>query len=274
MNNIIYLTPEEAKLLYNPIIDIECPFRYYTDARKVWWAIIDIGSRNSLPYTICQDCYHNNRFGYNYDPNIKDQLVPILTTNIRCNCDGRTIEESYQIKINNEWSLGIYTLNPKVNTVNMYYNNNNSMATAYIPFNKSKYVLCLNANITIPNNNVYPNPIIICELTSPIDNSFKLEEIWGVNNNTITISMKDILVNQKKKNFTFVKEINKSKLEDNEIFIDQIRLVVRLYNNLGILGINNYEHPIELLNILIQLKPSDQESFLENNDDISCHIDI
>jgi hypothetical protein len=112
---VIRLREEEAEALYKTGINNSCPYKYFSPQRKVWWAIAD--QNGNFPYTICQDCYHNNNFG-DKDISIKKDLAPVMLVNMPCNCDSRKTEEGFPINIGNGWLLGMYVLEPEVGILN------------------------------------------------------------------------------------------------------------------------------------------------------------
>lgn len=97
----------EANVLFDGNINNHCVYKYFSKSRKVWWCLES--NNNIFDYTICQDCYRNNRFG-NKSIEIKSKLIPVLVANTACNCDGRTIEESFPIAISCDWKIGIYAV--------------------------------------------------------------------------------------------------------------------------------------------------------------------
>ena len=152
---MVMLTNEEAEAFYNSGQFNECPYKYYTPRRKIWWAVIESipGSEDSLPYTLCQDCFHNNRFGEMEDPNIKNKLVPILTMNVGCNCDGRTTEESFPVQLNDNWKLAVHTLSPTLSLLKSSYSHETNLVRVDTEFEKFDYALCFLCN-TIQNVNI------------------------------------------------------------------------------------------------------------------------
>ena len=115
---MIEMKKEEAEALYKSGINNDCPSKYYNPARKIWWSIPDPKGR--LPYTLCQECYHSNRFGEYNSKDIttfKESLVPMLINGIPCNCDGTTQTQGFPINFENGWTLGIYTVQPTISII-------------------------------------------------------------------------------------------------------------------------------------------------------------
>lgn len=114
MSTFIRLTYEEACVLWemnNESNLNSCPGGYHTPERKIWWGLMISGK---FIYSICQTCYHNNRFGNN-NMTIKSQLKPYIVENMLCNCDGLTEEEAYPsifINDNHKIMVGVYNILP------------------------------------------------------------------------------------------------------------------------------------------------------------------
>ena len=159
---IIKLDTEEAEALYATSINNECPYKCYYSGKRVWWAIIE--SSKSLPYTLCQDCYHNNRFG-DKDISIKKNLKPIMICNIACNCDGVKLLDGFPITLNNGWRCALMTVSPKMTLIkNDYiYMDKKLLIEAEFPFLSCKWVL----NFYFPNNNLEAvfGFLLLCEVT-------------------------------------------------------------------------------------------------------------
>lgn len=137
---MITLNKSEADALYSTGINNDCPYKYFDSNRKVWWSII--GESGDLPYTLCQNCYHNDNFGEK-DSSIKEQLVPLMLVNVLCNCDGKTMEDGFPINFGNGWKLGIYGIEPSIHIINTTYNivDNKFLIDASFPFDNCKFIL-------------------------------------------------------------------------------------------------------------------------------------
>jgi len=146
---MIPLKKEEADALYSTGIGNNCPYKYFNPEKKVWWVIS--GPNGNLPYTLCQDCYHSNRFGQK-DESIKDEIVPLLLVNVPCNCDGRSIQEGFPINIGNGWLLGIYTSQPKITVINTDYSYINGRLSIDAPFDYDFCEFMLNFKASIPHS--------------------------------------------------------------------------------------------------------------------------
>jgi len=153
----ISISEKEALEFYKEKYASDCPFKYFTSDKKIWWAVIN---GDNLPYTLCNDCYFNNRFG-DSDVSIKLQLKPIFTYNLSCNCDGRTFDESFPLNLGDGWKLAVYATSPKLKLLkmgNIDINNNVQIATAYIDLKESEYEIWLGHSLLESIEN------ITCEL--------------------------------------------------------------------------------------------------------------
>ena len=161
---IIPLEIEEAEAFYASGIGNSCPFKYVTSKRKIWWAMQD--EKNEFPYTLCQDCYHNN----NNDKFLKDKLKPVMLIDLPCNCDGVTNEQGFPINLGKGWLLGIYTLKPQISIVNadyiyvncVYDNVQQNRLLIDVPFVHNSCDFALNLNLNLKINN--PGQLIICDI--------------------------------------------------------------------------------------------------------------
>jgi hypothetical protein len=133
------LKSEEAEALYAPQFDIECPLKLHIPSRKIWW--VPQNSNGHFPYTLCQECYHLNRFG-SKNEDIKELLEPVMLSGIPCNCDGRTIDESYPSVLLNGWKIGVYTSSPKISLLKSHLSTDNKTLRVEMPFSKCTYSLC------------------------------------------------------------------------------------------------------------------------------------
>lgn len=159
----IRLTKEEAMLLNQPPMILYCPYKYFTSQRRVWWVDKPGLNLKSLTYTICQDCYHNNRLGSTTID--KDALIPIILENIQCNCDGRSSEESFQIQLPN-FNIGIYIMDPVFTLPDIKYAIDENQINILVssPFKKCTYVLNIDSGLDI-SASPYSDKRIITELT-------------------------------------------------------------------------------------------------------------
>jgi hypothetical protein len=186
------LRREEAEALYNTSFDITCPLKMHVSARKVWWVI---SSQGQLPYTLCQECYHNNRFGLKTSE-IKESLEPIILGGIPCNCDGRSIEESYPIILPNGWKLGIYSITPKVGLLNATLYDMDKKIHVEMPFLKCNYSICLYKarDMKDPKStaiiNVQSN---ISNVKSGYDNGKGLLETWTATENSFQMTINKMI---------------------------------------------------------------------------------
>src|SRR5947207_15773352 len=86
------LDKEEGLSLYNTNIGNECPGGFFSPMKRVWWVIEHEAGK--YPFTLCQLCYHNNKFGEK-DASIKDTLKPKFLQGIGCCCDGLKAVEAF-----------------------------------------------------------------------------------------------------------------------------------------------------------------------------------
>lgn len=116
------LTKEEAEILYKYGDKKECPLKYHTNERRIWWVFEKyLNSESPVPYSFCDECYYNNKFG-TYGSDVKSTLVPILTDQMPCNCDASSHASSYPVQLSDGWKVGIYTKTPKVKLLNTNLN--------------------------------------------------------------------------------------------------------------------------------------------------------
>lgn len=106
----ILLTIAEADAFYKANINSYCPYKLFTQERRIWWVLTK--PQMDMQYTVCQDCYYNNRFGKK-SVDIKKELSPVFCVNMTVNCDGRIYEECLPLNYNG-WNIGIFSLNPIV----------------------------------------------------------------------------------------------------------------------------------------------------------------
>ncbi|AYV80650.1 MAG: hypothetical protein Harvfovirus4_14 [Harvfovirus sp.] len=157
---MIKLEAEEAEALYGTKINTQCPVKYYDGTKKVWWVIHGENDDASLPYTICQDCYHEGRFGEK-DASVKKDLKAVMLVNLLCNCDGRKLFDGFPISFGNGWFCGIYSVTPYTSLLKTDYNYEKDVMCMDVcfPFQVAKYAICLyTENISFPEN-------IFCEIT-------------------------------------------------------------------------------------------------------------
>ena len=139
----IELTKSEANAFYKSNIGNDCPLKYFIPFRKIFWTLST--NNNPLSYTVCQNCYHNNKFG-DKDISIKDKLKPYMVINAPCNCDGITNEKGLPINVNNKWLMGIYSINnSNVSLLNstISYKNNILYINSYTSLNRCNYSIYL-----------------------------------------------------------------------------------------------------------------------------------
>jgi hypothetical protein len=117
----IYLDEYEADALYKTGLNNECPGGVFYPQKKVWWIIEN--PDGSLPYTLCQSCYHNNEFGEK-DATIKPTLKPVLMKGMHCCCDGITSNDAFPFVINGN-RIGIYETKPHVGLLKGIITNGN-----------------------------------------------------------------------------------------------------------------------------------------------------
>lgn len=159
---IIEIRNEEAEALYGTGINNECPYKHYNPDRKIWWALMGPGGR--LPFTLCQECYHNNIFG-DKDASIKPLLKPLLLVGVPCNCDGRKMTEGFPINFGNGWMMGIYTQTPKIGIVGTeyVYSNDKFSIDAVFPHEKCDFMLNFHTETITDAND------IVCEIRRDVD---------------------------------------------------------------------------------------------------------
>lgn len=157
----IEITPEEAEALYSTGISNKCNYSYPYSKKKVWWAI---SQEDNLifPFTICQECYHLNRFGYE-NASIKQDLRPFLICGTHCTCDGRKQDESNPINLGQGWLLGIYNDKNEIKLLNtkITYEKNSTVVDVEYPYeNGCSIILNLTSNVQ-DNDDFYDYECVI-----------------------------------------------------------------------------------------------------------------
>lgn len=215
--SIFKLMPNEANALYGANINNECPMKYHTDERKVWWT----SDFFNLPYTLCQNCYHVGNYGEK-DVSIKNSLVPVLTSNLDCNCDGVKNEIGYPQQLSENWRIGIYLTSPSISLLDTHIYNENSTnfkLTAWTNYNICKYAICLYGPIP---NVTHGNPIIYYEIMNKTSSTKLTASFWDFSDDGNCYMTIDKIMNEKSiKYLTFIKPFDKINInETNEIIIN------------------------------------------------------
>lgn len=131
------LEKEEGLSLYNSGIGNECPGGLFSPLKKVWWIIES--ETIGYPYTLCQTCYHNNRFGEK-DASIKEQLIPRFLQGIGCCCDGIVVNEAFPFTFG-VFRVGIYSTLPK--TQQLFATKQDNCLNVKTNEKKMTYVICV-----------------------------------------------------------------------------------------------------------------------------------
>lgn len=188
----IYLEKEEADALYTTGINNECPAGFFTPMRKVWWVIES--DDGSLPYTLCQTCYHENHFGEENE-SVKDMLKPIMMAGMPCSCEGVKYVDAFPINYN-DYKIGIYKITPKTVLMNGTKNDDTvNILTSDENFSYAISIICPNLNIDssesfeckmFDQNNVAENVIYTAPTIGNIDteNDFRIDIIGTLNDTT------------------------------------------------------------------------------------------
>lgn len=242
----IELSVEEANLLYTceKANSTNCPGGYFYHYKKVWWIIHD--EHNHMPYTLCQSCYNNNKFGYD-TIDIKPKLKPYLLQGYGCCCDGVKKEDAFPYVLNNFMNVGIYKVKPVVELLNGTIENK----IITIPSNSEQiyYIICLtytnNGKLNhlnslrckvYDNNNKEESVVLSIPSFDNVTNTYQIELVGiadqstksitpfvlnnGNDNKKIVVLLEDIIVSEFYINF-----INTDDKYDNEKNSDSILII-------------------------------------------------
>lgn len=236
----LYLEKEEAEALYSTGINNDCPAGFFCPTKKVWWVIEN--ENGNYPYTLCQNCYHNNNFGEQTE-DVKDLLQPLFLQSIPCCCDGIKQNDAFPLFLdgNNDFRIGIYQLHPKIVLINGVKNENNNnnndlVIDISVPEEKIIYViciLCLNVNID-PSDVVNKIKCRTFDKDNNEENSIHTAPM-GMQNGEIRVDLMGIFnnethsVNPFKIQFTETNKEEKRRLQiliNEEIIVD-FNLIIR-----------------------------------------------
>ncbi len=231
MSQIIKLTNNEAELLYHPTMKNYCPYKYFTSERRVWWTSSPITNINSLSYTICQDCYHDENFSLN-NLVIKKNLVPIIIENTECNCDAKTIDESYQV-LSADCNIAVYLTSPKFTLPELSVSSSDPLVlNINCLYKKSRFVI----NVCGIVQKDFANKKIISELDLFDGNKLKTNRLWSISSDgKYSISLDKICSNASLKDIeykylTYCGEENNINADEEKIIKCNLKIIMADYN--------------------------------------------
>jgi len=150
---IIELTKKEAEIFYNSNVDNDCTYKYIFSGKKIWWGVLD--KNNYLSYGLCQNCYHSGKFD-----DIKNTLIPYITENLGFCCNGKTLDESFNLHIKDyNWRAAVYTLEPNINIIPSFHEKKDDKIyiNSYTNLEKTTFAILFLLNFKDSNISVISN---------------------------------------------------------------------------------------------------------------------